>query len=496
MSAKVLLVTPPYHAGVVESAGRWPHLGFIYMAGSLRAAGHDVVIYDAMSTDDTLDDIRRHIREVKPKVVAVSAKTPSLYAAIDTLRVAKEEDPETLTLIGGVHPTFCYREILTQWGEVVDFAVRGEGERTFVELMTCLQAKGFRAPSDVLADLSRVPGIAFRSGGEVIATPTRPMISNLDELTPAWDLVEWSDYKLHFIPESRVATVSSSRGCVNECLFCSQQKFWDRSHRMRSPESFLNEAAHLHEKYGVNYFLLTDEYPTRDRRRWLAILDGLIARNMDAHFLVETCVTDILRDADIMDKYAAAGILHIYVGVEGARQERVDRFKKNLACEQSRRAIKVINDAGIISETSFILGLPEETAESIRDTLELAMEYDPDYAHFLMLAPWPFADMYKELEPYIETHDLSKYNLVEPVIKPTMMTRDELFQQAIECYRKFYMRKLPQWFTMSSGLKRYYLIGSMKAMLQHSFLRKHGQGLGKIPAEVEKYLSKLKSITP
>lgn len=450
------------------------------------------MIYDAMSKDDALADIRRRVRDVRPKVVAVSAKTPSLYACIDTLRIAKEENPETFTVIGGVHPTFCYREILDEWGDVVDFAVRGEGEQTLVDLMECLRDNRFRAPSEIRSDLHQVAGIAFRSDGEIIATSPRPLAQNLDDLTPAWDLVEWEDYKLHFINGSRVATVSSSRGCVNECLFCSQQKFWHRSYRARSPESFLKDVEHLYDRYGVNYFLLTDEYPTRNRQRWLAILDGLAARKMDAHLLVETCVTDILRDADIMDRYAAAGVFHIYVGVEGARQERVDRFKKNIACEQSREAIKLINDAGIISETSFILGVPEETSESIGDTLELAMHYDPDYAHFLMLAPWPFADMYAELEPYIETNDLSKYNLVEPVIKPVAMTRDQLFDKAIECYRKFYMRKLPQWFTMRTGLKRYYLIGSMKAMLQHSFLKRHGHGLGMIPREVERYLSKLK----
>lgn len=480
---RVVLVTPPYHAGVVESAGCWPHLGFIYIAGALRAAGHEPAIYDAMSKGHSLARVRAELRRLRPDVVGVSAKTPALYAAMDVLRVAKEEFPTAVTLVGGVHPTFCFREVLRDYPQV-DFAVRGEGEQTLPELLAVLANRHNGSSAGVHA----VRGIAFREGEAVVTTPPRPFIHDLDALTPAWDLVPWADYKLHFVPGSRVATVSSSRGCSNECGFCSQQKFWQRSHRARRAEPFLAELEHLHVSYGVDYFLLTDEYPTRDRARWEAILDGLIERRLPVRLLIETCVGDILRDADILDKYRAAGVWHIYVGVEGTHQERLDLFKKHIQCEQSRRAIALINGADIISETSFILGVPEETPQSIAATLELAKHYGPDYAHFLMLAPWPFADMYEGLRPYIETEDLSRYNLVEPVIRPRAMSRAELMGAAIDCYRQFYMWQLPRWHGLPAGFKREYLLGSMAAMLRHSFLKKHGHGLGEIPAAVARYL--------
>ncbi len=481
---RVLLVTPPYHAGVVESAGSWPHLGFIYIAGEVRRAGFEVAIYDAMSEEHTLDEIRQHLRDFRPDVVAVSAKTPALYAAVSVARAAKEEVPGVSTVLGGIHPTFCYREVLRDYSEV-DYVVRGEGEQTLPELLTALDGQRDQ--------LSAVRGIAYRDRdtGTVVATLPRPFIRDLDSLAPAWDLVRWSDYKLHFVPGSRVATVSSSRGCTNECRFCSQQKFWQRSHRGRQAGHFVAEVEHLHERYGVDYVMLTDEYPTRDRPRWEAILDGLIERRLPVRLLIETCVSDIIRDADILEKYRSAGVWHIYVGVEGTRQERLDLFKKDIKCEQSRQAIHLINQADIISETSFILGVPEETPESIADTLELSRYFDPDYAHFLMLAPWPFADMYMELQPYIETYDLSRYNLVEPVMRPMAMTREELMAASVDCYRQFYMRKLPTWHALSAGFKRQYLLGSMEAMLERSFLRKHGHGLGAMPAEVARHLKEI-----
>lgn len=484
---RVLLVTPPYHAGVVESAGSWPHVGFIYIAGELRRAGHEVAIYDAMSEFDDMDTIRARLRDYRPDVVGISAKTPALYAAVGVAEAAKQELPTVKTVLGGIHPTFCYREVLSAYS-AVDFAVRGEGEHTLPDLLAALAVEK-RSPDS--ARLQSVAGIAYRDAGGVLATSPRPFIHDLDRLAPAWDLVRWSDYKLHFVPGSRVATVSSSRGCSNECGFCSQQKFWQRTHRARRPDCFLGELEHLHTQYGVNYVMLTDEYPTRDRARWEAILDGLIERRLPVRLLIETCVSDILRDSDILGKYREAGVWHIYVGVEGTHQERLDLFKKNIECEQSLRAIALINGADIISETSFILGVPEETQGSIAATMELAMHYDPDYAHFLMLAPWPFADMYEQLRPHIETFDYSHYNLVEPVIRPLAMSRDELMRAAVDCYRKFYMAKLPQWRALPAGFKREYLLGSMKAMLDRSFLHKHAGNLGAMPAEVAASLGDL-----
>lgn len=482
MKHRILLITPPYHARVLEAAGRWPHLGFIYIAGELKRHGFEVEIYDAMSLEHTLEQIKDKIKSEKPLIVASTAYTCSYYAALDVLKTAKEVDPRITTVLGGVHSNFCYSDALKDCGEAVDFVVRGEGEITFVELAQAVSRKGGTGA------YRKIAGLAFREGGETVVTPNRPFIQDLDSLQPAWDLVDFNNYMLYFVPGSKVATISSSRGCVHECGFCSQQKFWCNTYRERSPESFLGDIDKLYQEYGVNMFLLSDEFPTNNRERWELILAGLLKRKYPVHLLIETCAEAIVRDADIMDKYREAGILHIYVGVEATGQERLDLFKKDIRCEQSREAIRLINEAGIISECSFILGVPEETEKSIKETLELAKYYNPEYAHFLMLCPWPYADMYQKLEPYIEVRDYSKYNLVEPIIKPIAMTREELFRQVVNCYRTFYMNKLPQWFANTDTYRRDYLLGSMKEMLERSFLKDHGRGLGKIPAEVERYL--------
>ncbi|MBI2930243.1 MAG: cobalamin B12-binding domain-containing protein [Planctomycetes bacterium] len=479
----VLLVTPPYHAGVVESAGRWPNLAFIYLAGELRAAGFDPVYYDAMSKFHTFADIEKELDRVKPDIVASTAITASLDAAVGVLRRAKQRSPSVTTVLGGIHPTFCYDDVLRRHADAVDYCVLGEGERTLPELLQAIGSDG---------DIARVPGIAYRRDGRVARTPPRPFLDDLDRLRPAWDIVQWKDYPLYFIDDSRVAIVSSSRGCVYQCSFCSQHKFWQATYRERCAESFVEEMERLTADFGVNVFFIADEYPTRNRERWERILDLLRERRLGAHVLLETCVRDILRDQDILWKYREAGVLFIYMGVEAAKAHTLKLFRKDIKFEQSRQAIHLVKSHDMITESSLIVGLPDETPENLRETRDLAALYDPDYMHFLFITPWPYADMYRELEPHIEIHDFSKYNLVEPVIRPVAMTRDQLFQEVLTCYRTYYMRKVKEWcWSSMSDLKRRCLLKGLKAIMDHSFLKDRVSSLGAMPKEVRELLDNL-----
>lgn len=351
-SNKVILITPPYHCGVVESAGRWPNLGFVYIAGELERAGFEVEVYDAMSKFHTYDQIRERIRNSEVDFVGATAITATVNDAIRVLEIAKEELPEATTFLGGVHPTFCYEEILTDKPGTVDYCVIGEGELTAPELLEAHRSGG---------DMSKVLGIAFSQNGNIVRTEPRAFIEDLDSLSPAWHLVNWKDYPLYFIDDSTVAIVSSSRGCIHTCSFCSQHKFWQGTYRERDPHKFVAEIEHIANTYGINVFFIADEYPTNSRQRWETILDLLIKKDMGIHILLETCVQDILRDHDILDRYRQAGILFIYVGVEATSDQRLQEFKKETKFEDSRKALKLIADAGMIVESSLILGTPDET---------------------------------------------------------------------------------------------------------------------------------------
>jgi anaerobic magnesium-protoporphyrin IX monomethyl ester cyclase len=475
----ILLMTPPYHCGVLESAGAWPPLALATMAGHLRARGfNDVRIYDAMTLGHDEAAIEQSFRDWKPAYVCIGAYTSSVNAALRVLSIAKRLDPAPVTILGGVHATFMYEEVFHAHGDDVDFVVCGEGEETLAELVEAL-ASG-RPASDVR-------GVAFRSDGRTVVTPPRPQL-DLDALQPAWDLLDWPVYSFYVMEGSRLGTINTSRGCSNECAFCSQQKFWGKSWRAASPARVMEDIRTLHATYGVDVFLISDEYPTRDAARWEEILDRLIQADLGVHLLMETCVSDIVRDARIMQKYRKAGVLHVYVGVEATSQATLEQFNKNIKVGESQEAIRLINDAGMVTETSFILGLPEETTASIEETLRLANYYSPDLAHFLALAPWPYADMYADLEPFVEDRDYAKYNLVEAVIKPRAMTLDDVNRAIIDCYRKFYTAKLREYDRITDPFKRHYLLTSARVMMKNSFLTRALKGMGTVPAEVEKYL--------
>lgn len=486
---RVALITPPYHSGVVESAGTWLNIGFVYIAGALRSAGYEVDYYDAMSLWHNWSDIQKRIEDFRPDVVATTAYTASIVEAVKLCAFAKKINPNILTLIGNAHATFCYDELLKGDHSVIDFIVRGEGEETLPMLLHCLNAKD---------DPKKIPGVAFWRDGGVVVTPKAPYIQDLDSLPTAWDLVEWPIYSYRAKNNARLAIVSSARGCQQKCSFCSQQLFWSQTWRARSAENFVAELEMLHSKYGVKVAMLSDEIPTLDRDRWVKILDLMLERQVPVKLLIETRVDDILRDEDIMDKYRQAGVEHIYVGVEAGNQVTLDMFKKDTEVEQSKRALDVINGADIVTETSFVLGMPDDTSESIAETIELSKHYNPDMAFFLAIAPWPYAELYPELEPYVATKDYSKYNLVEPVIKPKNMTLKDLEYELGKASQKFYMHKFQNLHQLSSW-KQEFMISVLDIFMNHSYLAgemKAAMKDGKeMPEEVKQLLKNVKSLS-
>jgi len=481
MSAKkILFITPPYHAGVVEVAGSWVPLYLVYLAGAARHAGYQVAIYDAMTKNVGYPEIEQKIRTYKPDFVAVSVITCTAPDATLIIELAKKIDPRIRTILGGVHATFMYEEMFSSTS-ALDFIVRGEGERTIAELLQAVTKN---------EDLSKVKGLVYRQGNALMVTPDRPLMEKFDNLPMGWDLLDWNDYHYYIIPGSRLGAVDTSRGCDKECTFCSQQKFWLRKWRPRSPEDIVREMLLLRDTYGVNVVLLTDDYPTPDRERWEKFLDLLIEKNVGQYILMETRAADIIRDEDILHKYRKAGIIHIYVGTEATEQKSLDYIKKDLSLEESKKALALCRKHGIITETSMILGFPDETEDSIARTLELALEFNPDMAHFLAIAPWPYADIYNDLKPYIAVTDYRKYNLIDPIIKPKNMTLQELDKAIVDCYRAFYMTRYAEMMLQEKDeFKKKYMITAMKLMMSNSFIKKKiGATMGEMPPEVRKII--------
>lgn len=460
-----------------EIAGRWIPLGLICLAGAARQAGLAVEIYDAMAKGHGYPEIERRFRESLAEYVASSAITATVNDAVKTLELAKKVKPDTVTILGGVHPTFMFEEVLAS-SAAVDYIVIGEGEATLRHLLEVLETGG---------DPKTVPGIAFRRDGELVKTARRALMASLDDLPAAWDILDWADYYSLVIPDSRLGAISTSRGCLHDCTFCSQQTFWEQSWRARDPRKVADELEYLYRTYQVNVFLITDEHPTRDRERWETLLDAVIARDLPIHLLMETRGADILRDADIIPKYRKAGVIYLSIGIETADQAVLHAVKKEMPAEEAKQAIDLLREQEIVSEASFMFGFPDETPESIRNTMQLVQECNPDIANFLIYTPWPYAAGYAGLKPQVKVHDYGKYNMVDPVLEPYHMSMLQVEVAQADCYRRFYMSKIMDFMTMKATFRRDYLMKITKLFMSSSFvMKKLSVGmLGKIPAMMD-----------
>ena len=208
-------------------------------------------------------------------------------------------------------------------------------------------------------------------------------------------------------------------------------------------------------------------------------------------------VDSILRDEAILSRYAAAGISHVYLGVESTRQSTLNLYHKDLKVAESKRAIDLVNAHDIVTETSFVLGTPDETTQSIRETVELAKWYAPDMAFFLAITPWPYAEITLDaasgLASRVATTDYRKYNLVEPVVKPDGMTLEELQRELHRATGHFFHDKFKNLGKLSPW-KRDFMIRVLKLLIENSYLGKemhHMASGAQMPEPVRRMLAEI-----
>ncbi len=461
---RVMLIHPNYHSGGAEIAGNWPPAWVAYLTGYLKAAGYaDVVFVDAMTHHLDDDAVRARIEAEKPDIVGATAITPAIYQAERLLAIAKDVNPSIVTVLGGIHGTFMYPQVLAEapW---IDAVVRGEGEQVFLNLVRFVDEG--RWP----AERASLHGIAYAEAGKVVATAAEAPIADLDRITPDWSILEWAHYT--YVPLGvRVAIPNFARGCPFTCSFCSQWKFW-RDYRVRDPKKVVDEIEQLVREHNVGFFILADEEPTIHRRKFIAFCEELIERKLPVLWGINTRVTDILRDEALLPLYRKAGLIHVSLGTEAAAQLKLDRFNKETTIDQNRKAIALLRAAGIVAEAQFIVGLENETAETLEETYRMAADWKPDMANWAMYTPWPFSDLFQELGDKVEVFDFEKYNFVTPIMKPDAMDRAELLDRVMRNYRRFYLRKsFLEYPWIRDKAKRRYMLGCLKAFAKSGFKR-------------------------
>lgn len=369
---RILLSTPPG-----ETTDLWPPLGLMYIAASVRVSRSDeIAVVDAFCEGLTTRALTRRVVTWKPDVFGINCSTHTFLNAIEALRQIHELLPDTVLVMGGIHPTFAAELILREY-PFVDFVVKGEGEEAFPQLLECI-ANGVKP--------SEVAGISYMDGGRYVSAPNA-LVQDLDALPlPARDLAQEVEYgQFHRgirLTYGKFATISSSRGCPYECTYCSCAAFSMRRWRARSAENVVEEIARLSDD-GYELCVFVDDTFTLNRRRVEKICDLIRSRGIRMRFSCEGRVDQA--PYSLLRKMRLAGFDVMYFGVESACQHVLDYYRKRISPEQSTKAVENAKRAGMMVITSMIVGAPVESMEDILKSIEFVRAARPHGVQFTIL---------------------------------------------------------------------------------------------------------------
>ena len=394
---KILLINAPFP---FEERPTAP-LGLTSLAGYLLREGVDVRIEDCIVQPHSVERLRENLNTFRPDVVGATAVTMNVKAALRILGDYKEEQPGLITLMGGPHVTFDAEKILSE-NAFVDYIVRGEGEVTCTELLEALDSR---------ASLENIAGISYRSNGAVVHNPDRPFIKDINVLPlPAVDLVPLSKYRALGFP----ITMVTSRGCPHECIFCVGRRMVGRRVRYFDVKRVVDEFETL-SGMGFSVICIVDDLFTTNKARCMEICDEILRRGI-SHLWSAFSRVDTVSE-ELLGRMKAAGCMGLCFGIESGNQAILDRIKKKTTLEKCKRAAALCHDAGIDPWMSFILGLPGETAETVRETLEFGKTLSESHG-FHILAPFPGTEVRDRCEEYgirILTDDWDRYDANQSV---------------------------------------------------------------------------------
>jgi len=422
---RFLLVNP----FCVLSEAPTPPLGVAFLAAALEDAGIEVKVLDLVTYPYDTAMLESLLKSFKPQIVGSTAVTMTFNDAIEVIRDVKRIDPDILTVMGGPHVTFCAKATLDSFREL-DLIVLGEGEQAIVDLTR--EAERGR-------DWSKVRGLAYRSGTEVHST-ARGAPLDVDSLPrPARHLLPLGRYKTLNMSIS----MTTSRGCPYRCIFCVGRKMVGAKVRYRNPQAVVDEMQYL-ATLGFPQINVADDLFTAKKDHCLAICDEIIRRGVNARWSCFARVDTV--SPPVLERLRQAGCVTVGFGVESANAEILETIKKRITIPKVVSAMEMCADAGIQPHVSFILGLPGETPETMKETLEFGKRIEALGANygFHLLAPFPGTAVREENEKYdlkILSNDWSDYHANRAIVETSSVKR-EMLDEIVDEWNRVILAKL------------------------------------------------------
>lgn len=402
---RLLLVQPPYTIFRDEAKGCQTPLGLGYLAAVMEPK-LDVRVLDAVAEGYATEtntghgaftygltegEIRSVLADYQPHVVGVSCLFSTQWRnAHRVCHLAKELNPAVITVMGGAHPSATPQQTLADLA--VDYVVIGEGEETLPSLIEAL--RGGQSPADV-------EGLAFRDGGQVVVTPHRHYIEDLDALPlPARHLLPMDKYFAINRPHGAVSrrnpntSLITSRGCPAHCAFCSIHTVWGRKFRARSPASVLDELEVLALDYAVREVHFEDDNLTYNRARAKAIFTGMVERRLDLSWAAPNGLAIYTLDEELLELMQASGCYRLHLAVESGDPNVLHRIiHKPLRLDKVTKVVAWAKRLGLAVDTFFVVGFPGETLEQIRRTFAFARKLEVDNVGIFIATPYPGTEL-------------------------------------------------------------------------------------------------------
>lgn len=413
---KVLLINPPFNS---FSATQPPEVLFPLGLGYLGAAlmertSVEVGILDTVVSNCECqpnfggksynfgmrdDEIERKIREFDPDLVGITCAFTKRWK--NTLKVAgivKKIDPSIRVLVGGAHPSAFPEECLTP---EVDCVVAGEGENAIVD-----------AISDGKTQFMRYS-----------------YISQIDEIPfPSRSLVDMKPYL-----KGERDNFITSRGCPYSCTYCSIHCVWGRKWRARSPKNVVDEVEQCVKRYGVRVASFMDDNMTLDRERMIGICKEMMKRGVDVWWNIPNGTSVAHLDQELIAYMKASGCYAVNLAVESGSEKILhDSMNKHITLRQVERVAEWCKDAGLLTLGYFILGMPGETLETMKETLKFAEKIELDCVNVLIATPYPGTALYEtcEKEGWLKTLNFDDYTAFDPVIETPLLSANDVYKFA------------------------------------------------------------------
>jgi len=439
MPSRIALINPSYYSDIfLKSKARaavsrgTTSLGLAALAAPLLQDGHCVRIWDLNLQDRPTDYLAAALREFNPDFVGITSTTPLIKKAYETAAAVKKFSRQIYVIAGGPHPSALPEDVLRE--SEIDCVVRGEGD---------LVLKSIVAGDEK----AHIPNIYYKQDGAVLKSKAKEsQIDNLDALPfPAYSLFDIDKYSQPSIVSRRrpLGYMETSRGCFARCVFCNKNIHGYRV-RMKSPARVADEMQAM-LRLGFREIQLIDDIFTADFRRVAAICDEILKRGLDFPWYPRGGIRVDRADPAMLKLMKKAGCYRIPFGIESGSQRVQDAIGKGTTLDQARRAVKCAKEAGFETECYFMIGLPTETEEDVKKSIEFALELDPDYVKFAIAIPLPGTPMFDTMlaEKRLKTTDWEKYNF--SASPKELYDHDRMSWETIDRYyalshKKFYLR--------------------------------------------------------